>query len=114
MKALPVFAAVFFLSIFVAHAQVILYEDGSQYTLLNGEKIYVSYNDLFQKQTYLNSGRLVFTPLIPNPKRDYTPDANPSDGLTPGGPEWCAVYVPYQNGYTFEDQTFQKYCTAGG
>jgi len=110
MKALPVFAAVFFLSIFVAHAQVIIYDDGSQYTLLNGEKIYVSYNDLFQKQTYLNSGRLVFTPLIPNPKRDYIPDVNPSDGLTPGGPEWCSMYVPFQNGYTFEDQLFQKNC----
>ena len=89
---------------------VINYDDGSQYTLLPSAAVYVSPNELFNKQEFLNTRQVVFTPIVPNRRRDYVNVTSPSDGLTPGSPEWCALYVPFQDGYTFSDQVWQKSC----
>lgn len=92
---------------------VIYYDDGTTYTLLNGEEAFVSYNELFSKQEFQDSGQILFVPRYPNRKRDYVETSDPSDGLTPGGPEWCAVYEPFQNGYSFSDAVWSKNCNGG-
>lgn len=90
---------------------VITYDDGSTYTPLEGEKIYVSPSDLWQKST-LNSGKLVqLKKQVPNPKRDYvTPDPTPADDEQVGSHEWCKAYVPWSEGYTFNMQAWLRYC----
>ena len=86
---------------------VIEYPDGSTYTLENGEYIVVAKDNVFSKNTY-KSGGVHFKPLKPNEKRDYVPEE--TDGMEPGSEEWCETYVPYQNGYTFDDQMWQRAC----
>ena len=91
----------------------IYYDDGTTYTLLNGEEAFVSYGDMYVKSEFLDSGQILFAPRYPNRKRDYVETDDPSDGLTPGGPEWCAVYEPFQDGYSFADAIWQKNCGGG-
>jgi hypothetical protein len=91
----------------------IYYDDGTTYTLLNGEEVFVSYNDMFTKQEFLNNGQILFSPRHPNRKRDYVETTDPADGLTPGGAEWCAVYEPFKDGYTFSDAIWSKNCNGG-
>lgn len=91
----------------------IYYDDGTTYTLLNGEEVFVSPNKLYVKQEFLNNGQILLAPRYPNRKRDYVETTDPADGLTPGGPEWCAVYEPYQNGFTFSDALWKKNCSGG-
>ena len=86
---------------------VIQYNDGSTYTLENGEYVVVSKDNVFSKNTYKNGG-VHFKPLTPNNKRDYVPVE--TDGMEPGSEEWCDTYVPFQNGYTFDDQMWQRAC----
>ena len=38
---------------------------------------------------------------------------DPADGLAPGGAEWCAVYEPFKDGYTFADSIWSKNCAGG-
>ena len=86
---------------------VINYPDGSTYTLENGEYIVVSKDNVFSKNIYKN-GSVHFKPLTPNDKRDFVPEE--TDGMEPGSEEWCETYVPFQNGYTFDDQMWQRAC----
>jgi len=92
---------------------VIYYEDGTTYTLLNGEEAFISYGDMYVKQEFLNNGQILFSPRYPNRKRDYVETVDPADGLTPGGAEWCAVYEPFKDGYTFADSIWSKNCAGG-
>jgi hypothetical protein len=90
---------------------VINYPDGSTYTLKNGEEIFVHPSNMYVKQEYKNTGDVLFSKRVPWLKRDYVePEATDADGLTPGSPEWCEVYVPFQNGYTFNDVMWNKNC----
>lgn len=92
----------------VAFGQAVIeYPDGSTYTLENGEYIVVAKDNVFAKTTY-KSGGVHFKPLKPNAKRDHVPEE--TDGMEPGSEEWCETYVPYQNGYTFDDQMWQRAC----
>jgi hypothetical protein len=91
---------------------VINYPDGSTYTLKNGEEVFVAPGFLYVKQEYTNTGNILFSKRVPWPKRDYVePEATDADGLTPGSPEWCETYVPFQNGYTFTDGLWQSSCS---
>ena len=112
MKAVLALAA--FFSAICSASTTIYYDDGTTYTLLNGEEVFVSYNNMFIKQEFLNNGQIVFSPRYPNRKRDYVETTDPSDGLTPGGAEWCAVYEPFQDGYSFSDVVWSKNCNTGG
>tara|TARA_B100001059_G_scaffold220840_1_gene243239 strand:- start:205 stop:576 length:372 start_codon:yes stop_codon:yes gene_type:complete len=90
---------------------VINYPDGSTYTLKNGEEVFVHPSVMYVKQEYQNTGNILFSKRVPWPKRDYVePEATGADGLIPGTPEWCEVYVPFQNGYTFSDGIWQRNC----
>tara|TARA_R110001606_G_scaffold119867_1_gene251284 strand:- start:3318 stop:3689 length:372 start_codon:yes stop_codon:yes gene_type:complete len=90
---------------------VINYPDGSTYTLKNGEKVFVHPSVMYVKQEYTNTGNVLFSKRVPWPNRDYVePEATNADGLTPGSPEWCETYVPYENGYTFSDGLWKNNC----
>jgi hypothetical protein len=101
-------AAFLFLFSSLSFSQTVInYPDGSTYTLENGEYIVVSKDNVFSKNTYKN-GSVHFKPLTPNDKRDFVP--SDTDGMEPGSDEWCETYVPFQNGYTFDDQMWQRAC----
>jgi hypothetical protein len=101
-------AAFLFLFSSLSFSQTVInYPDGSTYTLENNEYIVVSKDNVFAKTTY-KSGGVHFKPLKPNDKRDHVPEE--TDGMEPGSEEWCETYVPYQNGYTFDDQMWQRAC----
>jgi len=87
---------------------VINYEDGSSYTLKNGESIFVSYDDnLWVRQLYAK-GDVYFRKQIPWPKRDHVPD--PNEGVVQSDHEWCLSYAPWSEGYTFEMVRWQQVC----
>ena len=101
-------AAFLFLFSSLSFSQTVInYPNGSTYTLENGEYIVVSKDNVFSKNTYKN-GSVHFKPLTPNDKRDFVPEE--TDGMEPGSDEWCDTYVPFQNGYTFDDQMWQRAC----
>jgi len=101
-------AAFLFLFSSLSFSQTVInYPDGSTYTLENNEYIVVSKDNVFSKNTYKN-GSVHFKPLTPNDKRDFVPEE--TDGMEPGSEEWCDTYVPFQNGYTFDDQMWQRAC----
>ena len=97
----------FFVPVVAFGQAVIEYPDGTTYTLENGEYIVVAKDNVFSKNIYKN-GSVHFKPMNPNEKRDYVPEE--TDGMEPGSEEWCETYVPFQNGYTFDDQMWQRAC----
>tara|TARA_B100002019_G_C21268961_1_gene601035 strand:- start:202 stop:597 length:396 start_codon:yes stop_codon:yes gene_type:complete len=86
---------------------VINYDDGSTYTLSEGEKIYVSTTKVFDKRNYSN-GSVHFKLRKEHTSRDYVPQ--PTDGMTAGSHEWCKTYVPWSEGFTFAMQTWVRHC----
>jgi len=99
-----------FISLFSlnASAQIYIeYSDGSTYTLEDSENVFISTQPVFSKKTYSN-GAVYFTPLEANTKRDFVP--SPSNGIEVGSTEWCAAYVPWSEGYTFNMQAWQRFC----
>lgn len=93
---------------------VISYDDGSTYTLGGEQEIYISTPGapLFVRQLYSNSENVYFIAQQPWATRDYVPTE--SDGLEPGSAEWCAAFVPWANGLTFDQVTFNRYCDTNG
>lgn len=88
---------------------IVVYPDGSQYTLKDGERIYIQsgHQEVFARADYKN-GNVYFTKKESLDTVD--PTASPTDGLEPGSAEWCDVYVPYKYGYTWEDQVYERGC----
>ena len=111
MKTLAAFLAIFVSS--AAAQTVIHYEDGSTYTLEENQEIYIStpHSVLFKRQLMKNKDTF-FHAQEPWSKRDYV--AEPTDGMAPGSHEWCAAYIPWSEGYTFNMQTWQRYCDTNG
>jgi len=88
---------------------VINFDDGSTYTLEEGQEIFISTSNsaLFKRQIMRNKDTF-FRVQKPWAKRDYVPQ--PTDGLQPGSHEWCATFVPWSEGMTFNQQTWDRYC----
>lgn len=107
MKAFLVLAA--FFSAICSASTVITYDDGSTYTLSGRQEVYVSEpsNEMFKRREYKN-GNQYFVVQIPWPQRDYV--ETPTDGLDPGSHEWCLAFVPWSEGLTFGQQTWDRYC----
>lgn len=105
--------ALFFVSPFALSQTVINFDDGSTYTLEDGQEIYIttSNNALFKRQLMKNKDTF-FRVQKPWSKRDYV--AQPTDGLSKGSHEWCEAYVPWSEGFTFNMQTWQRYCDSNG
>lgn len=106
-KSILAIAALFSASAF--GQTVISFDDGSTYTLEDGQEIYITNNGraLFNRQIMKNKDTF-FRAQQPWSKRDHVPAE--ADGMEPGSAEWCETYVPYQNGYTFNDQLWQRAC----
>lgn len=98
-----------FFSSLVSAQTVINYEDGSTYTLEDGQQIYISTANsaLFKRQLMKNKDTF-FRVQKPWSKRDYVAQA--TDGFDPGSHEWCKAYEPWSEGYTFNMQTWQRHC----
>ena len=100
-------ASLFFFSSTVFGQTIIDYPDGSTYTLEDNESVFVSNQAVYTKTTY-KTGGVHFRPLEANTDRDFVPSA--TDGMEPGSAEWCEVYVPYTQGYSFNDQIWERAC----
>tara|TARA_X000001036_G_scaffold386209_1_gene381180 strand:- start:1225 stop:1638 length:414 start_codon:yes stop_codon:yes gene_type:complete len=110
MKYLLLFLAV--VSVGASAQTVINYEDGSTYTLENGQNIFVTSNqNLWLRQLY-SKGDVYFRKQVPWPKRDYVPGPNDGvDDIAPvGSHEWCKAYVPWGEGLTFSMVAWQRFC----
>jgi hypothetical protein len=110
MKYLLLFVAL--LSVGASAQTVINYEDGSTYTLKNGENIFVSGSEnLWLRQLY-SRGDVYFRKQIAWPKRDYVPgpDTGVEEGAVVGSHEWCKAYIPWSEGLTFTMIAWQRYC----
>jgi hypothetical protein len=83
------------------------YDDGSSFTVPEGAKVYVSNEIIFTKRQYAN-GSVFFEPIAPNTKRDQAAPSN--TGVTPGSHEWCVAWVPWANGFTFGQMTWDSQC----
>mgnify|MGYP003134172419 CR=1 FL=1 len=86
---------------------IVQYEDGTAYTLDDSESVFISTQPVFSKKTY-STGAVYFTPVESNTKRDFV--ASPTTGTEVGSNEWCAAYVPWSEGFTFNMQTWQRFC----
>jgi hypothetical protein len=93
----------------VAAETVINYDDGSTYTLKEGEEIYVSpkSSTLFKRRVMGNKDTF-FTAQKPWPSRDYVPE--PQDPFQVGSHEWCKAYVPWSEGLTFDMIAWNRHC----
>ena len=95
----------------VAFSQtVILYDDGSQYTLGYGEHIYISiYDTLYQKKQYSKGDYYVRN--YPSTKRDYVPDYESTSEV--GSQEWCEAFDTSAS-FSFATITWDRYCDTNG
>lgn len=103
-------AAFLFLFSSLSFSQTVInFDDGSTYTLKDGEQVFISnaHNVLFKRQLMKNKDTF-FIAQKPWEKRDHVPQ--PTDGMAKGSKEWCETYVPFQNGYTFDDQLWERAC----
>ena len=105
MKYLLVLLAI--VSAGVAAETVINYDDGSTYTLTEGEEIFISKGTLF-KRRIMNNKDTFFTAQDPWTSRDYVP--TPTDTMDPGSHGWCKAYVPWSEGLTFDMILWQRAC----
>jgi hypothetical protein len=92
---------------------VINFDDGSTYTLTEGQEIYISTsNGAFFKRKLFKNKNTYFIAQEPWSKRDYVPQ--PEDEFAVGSHEWCQAYVPWSEGFTFNMQTWQRHCDSNG
>lgn len=111
MKYLLAFIALMPLT--VLGATVINYDDGSTYTVEEGEKIYISKSKLFKQKNY-NNGNVHFTLQKEHSTRDYVADPDGTDDMEVGSHEWCQAYVPWHEGLTFDMIWWQRGCDSNG
>jgi hypothetical protein len=92
---------------------VINYDDGSTYTLEDGQEIYISPEGrtLFKRQILSNKDTF-FRAQKPWSTRDYVPTE--ADEFAVGSHAWCAAYIPWSEGLTFDMITWQRYCDTNG
>ena len=100
-------------SSFVSAQTVIYYDDGSTYTLAGDEQIYIAVGSsaLHKRHNYTN-GSVYFAAQKPWSKRDYVPE--PVDNFTVGSHGWCKEYIPWSEGFTFNQQAWDRYCDTNG
>lgn len=88
-------------------ATVITYDDGSTYTLAEGEKIFITDKRLFGlTQT---DGVYSFGEKSANTKRDFVDEESWED-YPLGSDRWCELYEPWSEGLTFNMVWYQRVC----
>lgn len=96
-----------YLTPLAALSAVITYDDGSTYTLEEGESVYVTSAPVFSA-TKTTEG-YEFDLVRPNVRRDHGSDVT-FDDYPVASEEWCELYVPWSEGYTFNMQYYQRFC----
>ena len=98
-----------FVSLGASAQTVINYEDGSTYTLTDNQDIYISTPSsvLFKRQVMSNEDTF-FRAQEPWASRDYVPE--PEDEYAVGTHKWCEAFVPWSQGLTFDQITWNRYC----
>ena len=92
-------------------ATVINYDDGSTYTLAEGEEIYIDKGEVWKKSNLYGGKTIQFKKQDPWSKRDYVePEPGPEDDHPVGSHQWCKAYVPWSEGYTFNMQAWDRFC----
>ena len=111
MKKLIAGLALFGFSAAISAETVINYDDGSTYTLKEGQEIYIStpHSTLFTRQIMKNKNTY-FRAQEPWEKRDYVPDPDGTDDMAVGSHEWCKAYKPWHEGLTFDMISWQRAC----
>ena len=107
-------AAFLFLFSSLSFSQTVInFDDGSTYTLEDGQQIYISTSNsaMFKRQLMKNKDTF-FRVQKPWEKRDHVPQ--PTDGMTKGSHEWCSTYEPWSEGFTWDMQTWQRHCDSNG
>ena len=98
---------------FPTSSAVILYEDGSTYTLTDGQELYISNkNSTLFKRRLMKNKDTYFYAQDPWTLRDHV--AGPTDDLVVGSHEWCLSYEPWSEGFTFNMQWWQRSCDTNG
>jgi len=92
-------------------ATVITYDDGSTYTLAEGEKVFVTDGRLFGLTQ--SDGVYSFGEKLANTKRDFT-DTETADDYPVGSERWCELYEPWSEGLTFDMIWDQRVCPQWG
>ena len=94
---------------FGASAQtVILWDDGTRYTVKDGEHVYISdHRKLYVLKQY-SKGDIKLTKVSPSDKRDYVRAFEPAGSV--GSHEWCESYEPWGEGLTFDMVSWQVGC----
>lgn len=91
----------------LAAAHTITYDNGDVYTVAEDEYVFVSKQpNLWSYHPYSKS--VQFKKQWPTEKVDRpepTPNPNPI-----GSHEWCKAHVPFEYGYSFGDQAWQRAC----
>ena len=94
-----------------AMAHTITYDNGDVYTVADDEYVFVSKQpNLWSYHPYSKS--VQFKKQWPTEKVDRpepTPNPNPV-----GSHEWCKAHVPFEFGYSFKDQAWQRACDKNG
>ena len=91
---------------------VILYDDGTQYTVKDSEHVYVSnYRNLYQLKQY-SKGDIKLNKVLPSDKRDYVAAVEPVGAV--GSHEWCESYEPWSEGLTFTQVHWNIACDING
>lgn len=112
MKKLGLFLALF-VSASASAQTVINFEDGSTYTLTEGQEIYISTaNSALFKRKLMRNKDTFFHVQEPWSKRDYV--AQPQDDFAVGSHGWCKAYEPWSEGLTFDMITWQRHCDTNG
>ena len=88
---------------------VVNYDDGSTYTLKDGQEIYISNQNspLFKRRVMKNKDTYFYA-QDPWTARDYV--SGPTDGLQIGSHPWCEAYDPWHEGLTFDMISWQRAC----
>ena len=107
MKKLLAGLALFGFAAGISAETVINYDDGSTYTLTDGQEIFISKGTLFTRRI-LNNKDTFFTAQDAWTSRDYVPQ--PQDTMDPGSHGWCKTYVPWSEGLTFDMILWQRAC----
>jgi hypothetical protein len=112
MKGVLAFISVVVVMV-VSAETVVLYDDGSQYTLKENEKLYVTpYSKLYYTKQY-SRGDILFHLTLPNTKRDEVYVETGAEGAV-GSHKWCETYIPWSEGLTFNMVTWQRHCDING
>lgn len=104
-------ASLFLFSSAALGQTVINYDDGSTYTLEEGQEIYISSeaSTMFKRKLMGNEDTFFYA-QEPWSKRDYVADEDGTDDMTVGSHAWCEAYVPWHEGLTFDMISWNYAC----